>query len=98
MMFYTVRKKAIIWLLSSVMTLGTVRGCALLDLGGWTLDQIQPSSVLNAEALGIVDTGIRNPTLPDYPNYDDDPTCVIPGYCGETPFYPDGTGRAGATQ
>ena len=93
MTFHTGSRKAIIWLITTLCTFSMVRGCGFGTLQ-WAFDQIEPSSLLNTDALGIPDiTGRRNPILPDFPDWDDDPTCVIPGYCGPSPFYPFSTGE-----
>ncbi len=92
MTFQTGGKKVAIWLISTLCTFSMVRGCGLGGLQ-WAAGQIEPCSLLDCEALGIPDiTGRRNPILPDYPDWSDDPTCVIPGYCGPIPFYPGSIG------
>jgi len=97
MIFYQAKKKTIMGLLSLLCTVGVVRGCGfgLLDMA---LNNIQPCSFLNCEDLQIPDVmGRENPVLPDYPDYDRDPTCVIPGWCGPSPFFPFSTGGEGET-
>ena len=61
-------------------------GCTLVDA---LLSQIDPGSILNLAQLGQVDfAGQRNLFIPSYPDWSKDPTCVIPGFCGGSLFYP----------
>jgi hypothetical protein len=68
-------------------------GCdALQTLGNY----IPPCSIINCEQLGQVDYAQpRNLLIPDWPDYDKDPTCTIPGFCGPNIFYPNSTGSGG---
>jgi len=74
---------------------GGLVGC---DLVSMVLNQIPLCSVVNCEQLGLIDVaGQKNLLLPDGPDYSDDPTCTLPGYCGPSPWYPQSSGEAGTS-
>ncbi len=84
--------------LVSLLTVSILVGC---DLANTVFSFIPPDSLLNLSQLQQVDiAGQPNRLMPDYPDYDKDPTCVIPGFCGPNHWYPFSTGQqvtSGAT-
>ena len=68
-------------------------GCDLLSAFS---NLISPGVVFNLAQIAQTDiSGPPNLLLPDWPDYDKDPTCIIPGYCGGSPFYPFSSGEGG---
>jgi len=72
-------------ILAAVM-LTAAPGC---NLFGVLLNNVSPGDILNLGQLGQVDlAGSRNLFIPEWPDYDKDPFCQIPGFCGANIFYP----------
>lgn len=79
---------AAVLMFACTLVLGT--GCVLETVA----TQIDPCSVINCGELGLDETPRANPFLPDGPDWDKDPTCTIPGYCGDTPYMINEIGTA----
>lgn len=63
-----------------------VVGCNTWDI---ISDQMSICSIVNCDQLGLTDiAGPKNLLVPDWPDYDSDPLCVIPGFCGGSIWYP----------
>lgn len=76
---------------------------AVLLTGCDTLNIIKNNAdlctLINCSAVGIVDfAGPHNPLVPNQPDYDLDPTCTLPGYCGPNFWYPFSTATTTTTQ
>ncbi len=91
-------RKTHLIIMISLLAVSILVGC---DLGQAILNMIPPDSILNLSQLQQVDiAGQPNRLIPHYPDYDKDPTCVIPGFCGPNQWYPFSIGQqttSGAT-
>ncbi len=91
-------RKCLFIMLIGLLGVSILVGC---DLAQTMLNLIPPDSLLNLSQLQQVDiAGQPNRLIPDYPDYDKDPTCVIPGFCGPNHWYPFSIGQqtsSGAT-
>ncbi len=68
-------------------------GCtgSLASLLGSGLGLVSPGTLLNLSSLGVIDAaGPRNLLLGE-PDFSKDPTCMIPGMCGPSMYYPFST-------
>lgn len=81
------KRPVILTLLGLMIAMTVAGGCLPIDV---IRQQGDICAVVNCAALGWVDPGPRNPLVPSAPDYDKDPTCTLPGFCGPNIWYPYG--------
>jgi hypothetical protein len=81
-------KRAVI---SAVLGMGMAMllasGCTPLDV---LKNQGDICQIVNCAELSLVVPGPHNYLVPDHPDYSNDPTCTLAGYCGPNIYYPEG--------